>query len=93
MTNSIVLSAINAVNGCKFFNLTYFADCGFPKKSGLDGIVKKVVIKSAQINYSYENAVNNRKGLGVQPLTRFFLERSKKNAISKFICSWFFNYF
>ena len=60
MTNSIVLSAINAVNGCKFFNLTYFADCGFPKKSGLDGIVKKVVIKSAQINYSYENAVNNR---------------------------------
>lgn len=60
MNNLIVLTALNNVKGCQFFNVEYIADCGFTKKSGLNGIFKKVTIRGGQINYSYEKAVNNR---------------------------------
>lgn len=55
-----VLNAMQALKGCTFATLAYTTSCGFPKKSGLDKVEKCVTIKGAQLNYDYENAVNNR---------------------------------
>lgn len=47
------------VKGCQFAHVVLKTKVGVPKKLGL-GIVEKVFVGKVQLNYSYENAVNNR---------------------------------
>ncbi len=61
---------IRDIKGCKIATLSYQTDVKLPKKYGIDGVVTKVVSMSVQINYNYENAVNNR--LDRQGDTRIF---------------------
>lgn len=54
-----LIKLIKRIKGCKFANVTYQTS-GYPKKL-LGGTITKVVTNlPIQINYSYENAVNNR---------------------------------
>ena len=56
-----LVKIIENVKGCQFANVTYFSDGGIPQKVlGKGTIVTKLVKCDCQINYSYENAVNNR---------------------------------
>jgi len=55
-----VLNFVKAIVGCQWATIAYTADCGFPKKSGLDNVKKFVVIKSAHLNYDYGAAVARR---------------------------------
>ena len=54
-----LISMIESVKGCQFANIMFVADGGIPKKV-INGNVLKVVNTRVQLNYSYENAVNNR---------------------------------
>lgn len=51
---------IENLKGCKIATITYTSIVKLPKKYGITGVVEKVVTKQVQLNYSYENAVNNR---------------------------------
>jgi hypothetical protein len=51
---------IENLKGCKIATITYTSVVKLPKKYGIVGVVEKVVTKQVQLNYSYENAVNNR---------------------------------
>ena len=55
-----IINIMAAMVGCQFGTICYTTTCGFPKKSGLQNVMKRVLIKGAQFNYSYQNAVNNR---------------------------------
>ena len=54
-----LVSMIENVKGCQFANIMFVADGGIPKKV-INGNVQKLVRTRVQLNYSYENAVNNR---------------------------------
>jgi hypothetical protein len=54
-----IIEIISGVKGCQFANIMYVADGGIPKKV-INGVVTKLVITDCQVNYNYENAVNNR---------------------------------
>ena len=54
-----IIEILDSVRGCKFANLSYVTDGGIPKKV-IDGKVTKLVHTTCQVNYNYENAVNNR---------------------------------
>ena len=54
-----LISMIESVKCCQFANIMFVADGGIPKKV-INGNVQKVVNTRVQLNYSYENAVNNR---------------------------------
>ena len=50
---------LKEVKGCQFAHVVLKTKVGVPKKLGL-GVVEKVFDGNVQLNYSYENAVNNR---------------------------------
>ena len=54
-----LIEMISNVKGCQFANITFIGDGGIPKKV-INGKVTKIVKTECQLNYSYENAVNNR---------------------------------
>lgn len=54
-----IIEILSGVKGCQFANLQYVTDGGIPKKV-INGNVTKLVTTQCQLNYSYENAVNNR---------------------------------
>ena len=54
-----LIKSIETLKGCKIANIQYVAEEKLPKYVGL-GKVEKKVSTNVQINYSYENAVNNR---------------------------------
>lgn len=52
---------IRSVESCQFANLMYVTDGGIPQKVlGKGVVVTKLVRTDCQMNYSYQNAVNNR---------------------------------
>lgn len=56
-----LISIVENIKGCQFANITYTADGGIPQKVlGKGVVVSKIVRCDCQVNYSYENAVNNR---------------------------------
>ena len=56
-----VFEIISSVKGCQFANITYISEGGIPQKViGKGNVVTKIVKTNCQINFSYENAVNNR---------------------------------
>lgn len=56
-----VFNLVSNVKNCQFANITYISDGGIPQKVlGKGNVVTKIVKTDCQINYSYENAVNNR---------------------------------
>lgn len=57
--SSLMTMVMNLI-GCVFAHITTETIVKIPKKYGLCGVVTKVVSKVVQLNYSYENAVNNR---------------------------------
>lgn len=57
--SSLMTMVMNLI-GCVFAHITTETTVKIPKKYGLCGVVTKVVSKVVQLNYSYENAVNNR---------------------------------
>lgn len=57
--SSLMTMVMNLI-GCVFAHLTTETTVKIPKKYGISGVVTKVVSKVVQLNYSYENAVNNR---------------------------------
>ena len=50
---------LKEIKGCQFAHVVLKTKVGVPKKLGL-GVVEKVFDGNVQLNYSYENAVNNR---------------------------------
>ena len=54
-----IIEIMGAVRGCQFANLSYVTDGGIPKKV-INGNVTKMVHTTCQVNFNYENAVNNR---------------------------------
>ena len=54
-----LFSIVESVKGETTANVTYLADCGFPKKSGLAGVSKRVSQKVA-INHNYLADVRKR---------------------------------
>jgi hypothetical protein len=59
MNTSELIQKVANINGCRFASIEYKSEEKLPKKLGL-GVVTKIVCGIVQINYSYENAVNNR---------------------------------
>lgn len=57
--SSLMTMVMNLI-GCVFAHITTETTVKIPKKYGINGVVTKVVSKVVQLNYSYENAVNNR---------------------------------
>lgn len=57
--SSLMTMVMNLI-GCVFAHITTETTVKIPKKYGISGVVTKVVSKIVQLNYSYENAVNNR---------------------------------
>ena len=57
---SNLMTMVMNIVGCVFAHLTTETIVKIPKKYGVEGVVTKVVSKIVQLNYSYENAVNNR---------------------------------
>ena len=59
--NSIAMlyEILRDIKGCQFAHVVLKTRVGVPKKLGL-GDVEKIFDGSVQLNYSYENAVNNR---------------------------------
>lgn len=57
---SSLMTMVMNIIGCVFAHITTETTVKIPKKYGLCGVVTKVVSKVVQLNYSYENAVNNR---------------------------------
>ena len=57
--SSLMTMVMNLV-GCVFAHITTETTVKIPKKYGISGVVTKVVSKIVQLNFSYENAVNNR---------------------------------
>lgn len=55
-----LVSIIEGVKGCQFGTIQYISEGGIPKKVLGGAVVTKLVNAQVQINYSYENAVNNR---------------------------------
>lgn len=54
------MTQIAALSGCKFASITTLTSVKIPKTFMVGGEVTKQTTKQVQINYSYENAVNNR---------------------------------
>jgi hypothetical protein len=62
---------IKDIKGCKIATISTKTTIKLPKKYGIDGVVTKVASNmQVQLNYNYENAVNNR--LERQGDTRIF---------------------
>lgn len=60
-TNVIeLMNEVKNIKGCVFAHVEYIADEKIPKKWGINGKVTKLVSGQVQLNYDYENAVNNR---------------------------------
>jgi hypothetical protein len=59
MFTSELIQKVANISGCRFAGIEYKSEEKLPKKLGL-GVVTKIVCGIVQINYSYENAVNNR---------------------------------
>jgi hypothetical protein len=59
MNTSELIQKVANISGCRFAGIEYKSEENLPKKLGL-GVVTKIVCGIVQINYSYENAVNNR---------------------------------
>jgi hypothetical protein len=57
--SSLMTMVMNLI-GCVFAHITTETTVKIPKKYGISGVVTKVVSKIVQLNFSYENAVNNR---------------------------------
>lgn len=57
---STLMTMVMNLIGCVFAHITTETIVKIPKKYGISGVVTKVVSKVVQLNYSYENAVNNR---------------------------------
>jgi hypothetical protein len=56
-----LIEIIESVKGCQFANIMYITDGGIPQKVlGKGNVITKLIKTNCQINYSYENAVNNR---------------------------------
>lgn len=56
-----LVSMIEGVKGCKFANITFVSDSGIPQYVLGKGFkVSNITRTDCQLNYSYENAVNNR---------------------------------
>ena len=56
-----LVSMIEAVKGCQFANITFVSDSGIPQYVlGKGNKVFSIIRTDCQLNYSYENAVNNR---------------------------------
>lgn len=56
-----LVSMIEAVKGCQFANITFVSDSGIPQYVlGKGNKVSCIIRTDCQLNYSYENAVNNR---------------------------------
>lgn len=55
-----LFNLVAEVKGCQFGTIQYISEGGIPKKVLGGAIVTKLVSAQVQINYSYENAVNNR---------------------------------
>lgn len=56
-----LVNAISNLKGCKFAHIQYTTEVKVPKKLGLSGPVTKRAAGQVQINFSYSNAVNNRR--------------------------------
>lgn len=59
MTQVELINQVKAIKGCVFAHIEYYSEEKLPKKLGL-GNVTKYVATNVQLNYGYENAVNNR---------------------------------
>lgn len=57
---SSLMTMVMNIIGCVFAHITTETNVKIPKKYGINGVVTKVVSKIVQLNFSYENAVNNR---------------------------------
>ena len=57
---SSLMTMVMNIIGCVFAHITTETTVKIPKKYGISGVVTKVVSKIVQLNFSYENAVNNR---------------------------------
>lgn len=56
-----LVSMIEVVKGCQFANITFVSDSGIPQYVlGKGNKVSCIIRTDCQLNYSYENAVNNR---------------------------------
>jgi hypothetical protein len=56
-----LFSLVKGIRGCQFANLIYIAEGGIPQYVlGKGKVVTKLVRTDVQINFEYENAVNNR---------------------------------
>ena len=56
-----LISTIKGIKGCQMANIMYLADGGIPQYVlGKGMLVTKIVKTDCQLNYNYENAVNNR---------------------------------
>ena len=56
----MLYNIIASIKGCQFANIVTLTEVAIPKKWGIVGKVTKHSEMEVQINYSYENAVNNR---------------------------------
>lgn len=55
-----LINDIKNLKGCKLAHIEYTSVVKLPKKLGITGTVTKFVSGSVQLNYNYQNAVNNR---------------------------------
>ena len=70
-----LVNLIENVNGCQFANITFVSDSGIPQYVlGKGNKVSNITRMDCQLNYSYENAVNNR--LEKQGDERVFVAKS-----------------
>jgi hypothetical protein len=60
-TLSYLQQAVTDLKGCKIAHIETLTDVDIPKKWGINGVVTKRAEGQVQLNYSYGNAVNNRR--------------------------------
>ena len=56
----MLYNIISSIKGCQFAHIVTLTEVAIPKKWGISGKVTKLSEMNVQLNYSYENAVNNR---------------------------------
>lgn len=56
----MLYNIISDIKGCQFAHIVTLTEVKIPKKLGIVGVVTKQYEGEVQLNYSYENAVNNR---------------------------------
>lgn len=67
-TMTTINTILASVNTCTFASIAYTAKVAIPQKYGLGKNVTELVECGVQLNYAYENAVNNRlKAQGLEP--------------------------